>query len=149
MDSAAKINSYRDLLVWQRSMDLAEQCYIATKEFPREETYGLTSQIRRCAVSIAANIAEGYGRDSSGAYIQFLKIAQGSVKELETHVILSRRVGILQEKAEMTLVNRTDEVGKMLRALIRSIQQNAGNLSMSFSYCLLPIAYCLMAVIDG
>jgi four helix bundle protein len=78
------IQSYRDLLVWQEGMNLAEMCYLLTREFPREEIYGMTSQIRRAAASISANIAEDYGRENRGEYIQFLKIAQGSLKELET-----------------------------------------------------------------
>jgi four helix bundle protein len=71
------IRSYKDLEVWQFSMDLVEGCYKLTRDFPREEMYGLTSQIRRSSVSIAANIAEGYGRDQTGPYIQFLRISQG------------------------------------------------------------------------
>ena len=81
--------------MWQRAMDLAVECYELTRQFPREEVYGLVSQIRRAAASIAANIAEGHGRDATGYYIQHLKVAQGSLKELETHVILSSRVGIV------------------------------------------------------
>jgi four helix bundle protein len=76
-------------------MDLAVECYALTKEFPKEEIYGLVSQIRRAFVSIAANIAEGYGREAAGAYVHHLKIAQGSLKELETHLILSTRAGIV------------------------------------------------------
>jgi len=116
------ISSYRDLLVWQRAMDLAERSYGLTKPFPREEVYGLTSQIRRCAVSIAANIAEGYGRNSTGAYAQFLKVSQGSLKEFETHIILSSRLGYLKKETETNVLSETEEIGKMLRALIRSIQ---------------------------
>ncbi|OFX02389.1 MAG: hypothetical protein A3E78_05265 [Alphaproteobacteria bacterium RIFCSPHIGHO2_12_FULL_63_12] len=127
MDGTEAVSSYRDLLVWQRAMDLAEHCYLATRNFPREETYGLTSQIRRSASSEAANIAEGYGRNSSGAYVQFLKNAQGSVKELETHLILSRRVGMLGAELETAVLARTDEVGRMLRSLIRSIQKSASS----------------------
>lgn len=81
----SKIQSYRDLKVWQEAVNLAEICYRFTKTFPKEELYGMTSQIRRASVSIAANIAEGYGRKTRGEYIQFLYIAQGSLKELETH----------------------------------------------------------------
>ena len=73
-----KFQSYRDLRVWQEAMTLAEISYKATRNFPKEEQYGLTSQIRRSACSIPANIAEGYGRDSTGAYVQFLRVAQGS-----------------------------------------------------------------------
>ncbi len=124
MRDGDSIQSYRDLLVWQKSMDLAVTCYVETKSFPREELYGLTSQIRRSAASVPANIAEGYGRDSKGAYGQVLKNAQGSVKELETHVMLSRRIGLVSEECETTLLARADEIGRMLRALIRSIESS-------------------------
>ena len=76
-------------------MDLAEACYRLTANFPKDETFGLTSQLRRASVSVPANIAEGYGRDSRGSYTQFLKIAQGSLKELETHVLLAERLGLV------------------------------------------------------
>ena len=89
--SERSIRSYKDLDVWQKSMALAEDCYRATSEFPRDEIYGMTAQMRRAAVSIPANIAEGYGRDQTGPFIQFLRIANGSTRELETHVILSGR----------------------------------------------------------
>lgn len=117
--------SYRDLKVWQRAMDLAEICYEATRAFPKEEIYGLTSQMRRCSVSIAANIAEGYGRDSDGSFIQFLKIAQGSLKEYETHVILSGRLGLMEPDVVSSLLLRADELGKMLRGLILSLQRKS------------------------
>jgi four helix bundle protein len=120
----AKLDSYRDLKVWQRAMDLAEACYRATKNFPRDELFGLTSQIRRAAASIAANIAEGYGREQTRTYIQFLRIAQGSLKELETHLLLSQRVGLIDPQALDHLLLDCQEIGKMLRALIRSIQQS-------------------------
>ncbi|GJL95438.1 MAG: four helix bundle protein [Hyphococcus sp.] len=119
--------SYRDLKVWQKAMDLAEICYEATREYPKEELYGLTSQMRRCSVSIAANIAEGYGRDSDGSFIQFLRISQGSLKELETHLILSGRLGLLQPDQVSILLERTDELGKMTRGLINSIQRKSRN----------------------
>ena len=119
------VSSYRDLLVWQRGMDLAEQCYLATKQLPKEETFGMVSQIRRSAASIPANVAEGYGRDSTGAYVQFLRNAQGSLKELETHILLAKRVNLLASPNECELLTRTDELGRMLRSLIRSIQKSA------------------------
>jgi four helix bundle protein len=87
------IQSYRDLRVWREAMLLAELCYKFTRVFPRDELFGLTAQIRRAGASIPANIAEGYGRDNPGSYVQFLRIAQGSCKEVETHVLLSVRVG--------------------------------------------------------
>lgn len=115
--------SYRDLRVWQEAMELAEACYRKTGSFPREELFGLTSQIRRAAASIPANIAEGWGRENTGSYVQFLRIAQGSCKELETHVLLAQRV--LDELTDdlLALLERADDVGKMLRGLIRSLQK--------------------------
>lgn len=95
------IQSYRDLKVWQEAMNLAEECYRLTKLFPDSEMYGMTSQIRRAAVSVPANIAEGYGREYRQEYIQFLRIAKGSLKELETHLILSARVELAKEETKM------------------------------------------------
>nr|WP_281024049.1 four helix bundle protein [Rhizobium tropici] len=116
------INSYQDLTVWQRAMDLAVECYALTKEFPKEEIYGLVSQIRRASVSIAANIAEGYGREATGAYVHHLKIAQGSLKELETHLIISTRVGVVTLEQVGSAISMSDEIGRMLRSLIRRLQ---------------------------
>ena len=90
-----KIQSYEDLEVWQLAMTLAEQCYQLTATFPREETYGLSAQIRRAAVSIPANIAEGYRRNRTGNFLNFLPIAQGSVRELETHLLLASRLNVV------------------------------------------------------
>jgi four helix bundle protein len=116
------IQSYRDLKVWERAMELAEQSYALTRQFPKEEMFGMTAQIRRAGASVPANIAEGYGRDSRKEYVQFLRIAQGSLKELETHILLARRVGLCTEQAAEPVLTQADEVGKMLRALIRSLQ---------------------------
>ncbi|MGD9921066.1 MAG: four helix bundle protein [Pseudorhodoplanes sp.] len=121
------ISSYRDLKVWQEAMTLAEQTYCLTSRFPKDEVYGMTSQIRRSAVSIAANIAEGHGRENSGSFIQFLRIAQGSVKELETHLLLSERVGLAKSDDVAPLRQRCDELGRMMRSLIRSIQRRQAN----------------------
>jgi four helix bundle protein len=121
------IRSYRDLKVWQKAMDLAVTCYGMTKGFPREEAFGLTSQIRRAAASVAANIAEGHGRESRGALIQFLRVSQGSLKELETHVILAERVGFLGKSDLGIVLEQSTDCGKMLRALIRSMQEREAN----------------------
>src|SRR3989339_1116354 len=118
-----KIESYRDLRVWQAGMNLAKECYLLTKRFPRDELFGMTSQIRRAAASIPANIAEGNGRENTGEYIQFLRIAQGSLKELGTHLILSQQVEITQQTAIDPLLTQAQEIGKMLRSLIRSLQR--------------------------
>lgn len=104
-------------------MTLAENCYMQTKGLPREELFGLTSQIRRAAASIAANIAEGYGREQTGSFIQFLRMSQGSLKELETHLILAQRVKILPGTKGDILLGQCQDLGKMLRAFIRSLQQ--------------------------
>ena len=117
-----KLESYRDLKVWQRAMTLAEVCYLHTRSFPRDEMFGLTSQIRRAATSIAANIAEGYGREQTGLFIQFLRVSQGSLKELETHLLIAQRVKIGSQKEVEPLLDKCQELGKMLRALIRSLQ---------------------------
>jgi len=117
-----EIRSYRDLKVWQLAMDLAELCYQTTRRFPKDELYGMTSQIRRAAASVPANIAEGHGRNSRGEYIQFLRVAQGSLKELETHLLLAQRVGLTDENAVVPTLNKSETLGKMLRALIRSLE---------------------------
>lgn len=116
------IQSYRDLIVWQDAMSLAEDCYRLTRGFPRDELFGLTSQIRRAAASIPANIAEGYGREARGSYVQSLRIAQGSLKELETHLLLAQRVEIVPGDAIVDLMSASERIGKMLRALIRALQ---------------------------
>ena len=116
------IRSYRDLRVWQKAMDLAVACYQVTRRFPKEELYGLTSQIRRASVSVAANIAEGHGRNNRGDYIQFLRIGQGSLKELETHLLLSERLNVCAANEVDPILNECDAIGRMLRALIRSLQ---------------------------
>lgn len=117
-----QINSYRDLKVWQGAIALTEDSYRLCRKLPKDETYGLSSQIRRAATSIAANIAEGHGRESTGAFIQHLRIAQGSLKELETHLIVCVRVGLLNEADIASAFQQCESIGKMARALIRSLQ---------------------------
>lgn len=116
------IKSYRDLHVWSASIEMTQIVYTQTKKFPKEEVYGLTSQMRRSAVSVASNIAEGFGRENRGSFVQFLQIAQGSLKELETQAIIAQRVGILAVYDEQILLSKCEEIGKMLRALIASVQ---------------------------
>jgi len=124
----SSINSYRDLRVWQEAMSLAEICYALTARFPREEMFGQTSQIRRAASSIAANIAEGHGREGSATFMHFLRIAQGSLKELETHIILSERVGLVQGGAG-SILQRCEILGKRLRTLIRTLERKRAGAS--------------------
>ena len=119
----AKVETYRDLRVWQEAMALAEACYRLTREFPKEEMFGMTSQVRRSAASIAANIAEGYGRDQTRPFIHFLRMAQGSLKELETHLLLAERVMFAAAATLQPLLSSCDTLSKMLRSLIRSLQR--------------------------
>jgi four helix bundle protein len=122
---AKGVRSYRDLLVWQKGMDLAAEVYRLSRGWPKEEIYGLTSQARRAAASIPANIAEGYGRQSTASYGQFLKIARGSLKELETHLLLAERVGLVAEGTCADALSMADELGKMLGALIMSLSKSS------------------------
>ena len=122
MSGQKQIDSYQDLEVWQLAVTLAEDCYRLTATFPRDEIYGMTSQIRRAAVSIPANIAEGYGRDQTGNFIQFLRVAQGSDRELETHLLLASRLGLVDRVALEEAQAKVVSVSKMLRALIRSLE---------------------------
>ena len=120
--SKSAISSYRDLVVWQEAMDLAADAYKFVSRFPKEELYGLTSQVRRSAVSVPANIAEGYGRDNRGSYVQQLRVAQGSLKELETHFLIAERVGLTSSDSIGPLLIQAEKIGKMLRSLIRSLE---------------------------
>ncbi len=118
----SSIRSYQDLDVWQVAMDLAETCYHSTRKLPKEEVYGMSAQIRRAVSSIPANIAEGYGREQTGSFIQFLRIAQGSTRELETHLLLARRVKLLDTSEVEVPLEVCERISKMLRSLIRSLE---------------------------
>ena len=117
------IRSHRDLVAWQKSMDLAVLIYETTRSFPREEIYGLISQIRRCSSSIPANIAEGQGRRSPREFHQFLAHSRGSLLELDTHIELALRVGYIEEKQYKEIQERINEVGRILNGLMRSIDK--------------------------
>lgn len=106
-------------------MDLSVATYELTRSWPKEELYGLTSQIRRAAVSVCANIAEGYGRDTRPGYVQFLRIAQGSIKEVETHLIIAQRIELSAPGKVDDLLSQCESVGKLLRALIRKLESEA------------------------
>ena len=121
------IQSYRDLGVWQKAIALSVSCYCLTKEFPKDELYGMTAQVRRASVSVAANIAEGHGREHTKSFIQFLRISQGSLKELETHLILSEQVHLAANEKVAPVLAAADELGRMLRGLIRSLQAKIGD----------------------
>lgn len=118
-----EVKSYRDLKVWQKSMDLVIICYQLTSKFPKTEIYGLSSQIQRAAVSIPANIAEGKGRNYLGDYIRHLSIANGSLKELETHLIIVGRLAYLKNEELEQVLNKCEEIGKMLNSLMEKLSQ--------------------------
>lgn len=113
----SKILSYKDLIVWQKGMDLAELVYQFTAKYPNAELYSLTNQMRRAAVSIVSNIAEGKGRESKPEYLHFLAIAQGSLTELETQILLSIRLKYLSEPSAETPLSLCDEIGRMLNKM--------------------------------
>ncbi len=114
---------YSDLVVWQKAMDLVTEIYKITATFPDEERFGLTSQARRAAISIPSNIAEGHGRKATGAYINHLSIAYGSLVELETQIQIAVRLNFTQEDIAVTLLNQMDEIGKMLTGLKKSLSE--------------------------
>ena len=116
------IQHYRQLEVFQFAMDLAEQCYQATRQFPKQELFGLVSQIRRAAGSIPANIAEGQGREHTKEYLNRLSIARGSLLELETHLLLSQRVGFLRESDLEPLLTLADRISRMLSGLRKALE---------------------------
>lgn len=117
------VESYQDLTVWQKAMETVERCYQLTRTFPNQEVYGMTSQIRRAAVSIPANIAEGWGRESTREFIQFLRIAQGSLKELETLLLLSTRVQLTNATVVQPIQATLAEVSRMIHSLIGSLKR--------------------------
>lgn len=119
------VNDYRDLQVWQRGRQIAKAAYLLTRKFPKEELYGMTSQIRRAAASIPANIAEGWGRHYPAEFIQFLRTANGSRTELETHLIISIDVGLCMEEEAKEMLTELTILGKQLVNLERSLKKTA------------------------
>ncbi len=117
------LKNYKELKVWQRSYQLCLEIYRITKEFPKEERYGLMSQIRRATVSVFSNIAEGYGRKTTPEYIRFLYIAYGSICELETQVLLSGSLGYIEADKIEILLEGIGEIERMLKALIKSLER--------------------------
>jgi four helix bundle protein len=114
-------NSFRDLSVWQRAIQTSVAIYRLTAGFPKEETYGLTSQLRRAGVSVASNIAEGYGRGTRGEYKQFLAIARGSILEVQTQLVIATELGFGDPKVLDETMHLSEEVSKMLYALLQKL----------------------------
>lgn len=124
---ARRKSSFRDLLAWQKACDLAVAVYGLTADFPKRETYGITAQMRDCATSIAANIAEGRARKGDRDFLRFLHISAGSLAELETFTEISRRLGYVDPSGQMPLQEEVDEVGRLLSGLIRSVRSSIGD----------------------
>ena len=116
------LKSYQDLEVWKKSMELAEMVYRASTQFPPEERFGITGQVRRAAVSVAANIAEGAERHGPREFLNFLGIASGSLAETETFLMLAQRLGMAPEEQIRPLLAQASEVGRMLNGLKRSLR---------------------------
>lgn len=115
------VKSYKDLLVWKQGMELAANCFFLTEAFPKREWYGLAGQIRRSSSSVPANVAEGSGRGTRKDYLQFLRIAQGSLRELETHLLLSVRVKLTTSDATDPILKQVDSVSYLLSRLIKAL----------------------------
>ena len=120
--------SFKDLTVWQRAIALTLEIYKLTSTFPDSERFGLTNQLRRAAVSVASNIAEGYGRSTKGEYIQFLGHARGSISEVETQLVIARGLEFGSKKLLQTAEDSCSEVGRMLRAMMKSLQSKPSSL---------------------
>jgi four helix bundle protein len=116
------INTFKDLIVWRKAFDLVVEIYRLTCEFPRHELYGLSSELRKTSRSILCNIAEGHKRKNTREYIHFLRISAGAAAELEFQILLSERIGYLQENAAARIRNMLSEIERMLDALIRSLK---------------------------
>jgi len=117
------VQDYQDLIAWQKAMDLVEAIYRATQVFPKEEIYGLTAQVRRAAVSIPSNIAEGQGRSTTRDFLYFLSVAQGSVKEAETQVLIAERLAYVTKQVSARLVEQTTEVGRLISGLTKALKR--------------------------
>ncbi|MEW4526911.1 MAG: four helix bundle protein [Maioricimonas sp. JB045] len=116
------VRSHRDLIAWQKAIDLVEWCYQVTETFPRDEQFGLTQQLRRAAVSVPANIAEGKGRGASKEFVRYLAIANGSLTELDTHFVIAARLGYINEATLEEVVERIEEVGRIVTGLRKSLE---------------------------
>ena len=119
------MTGFENLEVWKKSIILVKEVYILVKFFPKEESYALSDQVKRCAVSVPSNIAEGSGRNSPKEFVQFLYIALGSINELETQLIIAKEIGYLKDIEEIR--NKILEIKKMLNSLITSIKRKNGN----------------------
>ena len=123
----SEIRSHRDLIVWQRAMSMVTDVYRVTNVFPATEKFGLTSQLRRAAISVPSNIAEGYGRGTSQDYLRFLRIARGSLFEVDTQLLIATNLGFLNHDQYQQVENQLAETGRVLAGLIKSIESRIAN----------------------
>ena len=116
---------YKDQFIWKKAINLSTRCYKLTEYYPKTEIYGMTNQIRRCSVSVASNIAEGYGRKGRGEYLQFLHIALGSLRELDTQLIISKNVNLAKPEYIDSVLIDCDEMQKLVKSTINTLQSKA------------------------
>ena len=122
--NSTKIKNFRDLKIWQRGVQLVEDIYQNTKNFPKEEVYGLTGQLRRAAVSIPSNIAEGFGRFHNKEYVQFLFTALGSCSEVITQLTIAQRLGFIKNNNAENLIGEAEQISKMIMGLVKKLRED-------------------------
>lgn len=121
----SEIKSYKDLIIWQKGIDIAINLYELVEDFPKEELYALTSQIKRACISVSSNIAEGYGRSSTQSYIHFVSISRGSLFELETQLIVAKRLKFIKNETLFSeLMNQITEESKMINSFINKLESS-------------------------
>lgn len=118
---SVEVKTYKDLIAWQKSIVLVTEIYSLTRTFPADEKFGLTSQLNRAAVSVPSNIAEGWGRETSKNFLQFLRNSRGSIMEIQTQLIIAKNLKFVDEHNYQKLADKSEEVGKILQGLIKSI----------------------------
>ncbi len=123
----SEIRNFKDLLAWQKAMDFVEECYRLTQSFPSHEKFGLAGQLQRAAVSVAANIAEGQGRATTGEFLNFLSIARGSLMEAQTHLLIAQRLGYVKNDDVKRVLDGAADTARLLNGLIRSLKQKSSS----------------------
>ena len=124
--ASGEVRHYRDLVVWQKAITWVEAVYIATRGWPSDERFGLISQVRRAAISVPSNIAEGCARRSTAEFVRFLSIARGSLAEVETQLIISHKLAYTEEETSASLLKSADEISRMLAGLITKLEERQG-----------------------
>ena len=121
----SEVKSYKDLLIWQKGIDIVINLYQLVEDFPKEEVYALSSQLKRASVSIPSNIAEGYGRNSTQSYIHFVSISRGSLFELETQLIIAKKLNFVKNESLLSeLMNQITEESKMINSFLNKLESS-------------------------